>query len=71
MERAEAKCTTVVRDVLAPEIAAALDGQLGHGESPWLTFEADSHSHSPVLLFHYPTTQPPALDYLTRSVKLE
>ena len=71
MERAEAKCTTAVRDVLAPEIAAALDGQLGHGESPWLTFEADAHSHSPVLLFHYPTTQPPALDYLTRSVKLE
>jgi hypothetical protein len=71
MERAEAKCTTAIRDVLAPEIAAALEGQLGEGQSPWLTFEVDAHSHSPVLLFHYPTTQPPALDYLKRSVKLE
>ena len=71
MERAETKCTAVVRDALAPEIAAGLEGQLGEGESPWLTFEADAHSHSPVLLFHYPTTQPPALDYLKRSVTLE
>ena len=48
-----------------------MERQLGEGESPWLTFEVDAHSHSPVLLFHYPTTQPPALDYLKRSVKLE
>ncbi len=54
-----------------PEISAGLEGQLGEGESPRLTFEVDAHSHSPVLLFHYPTTQPPALDYLKRSVKLE
>lgn len=71
MERTETKCTAVVRDALAPEISAGLEGQLGEGESPWLTFEVDAHSHSPVLLFHYPTTQPPALDYLKRSVKLE
>ncbi len=71
MDRAETKCTSVVRDTLAPEIASALEGQLGEGENPWLTFEVDAHSHSPVLLFHYPTTQPPALDYLKRSVKLE
>jgi hypothetical protein len=71
MERAETKCTAVVRDALAPEISAGLERQLGAGESPWLTFEVDAHSHSPVLLFHYPTTQPPALDYLKRSVKLE
>ena len=71
MERAEMKCTAVVRDALAPEISAGLEGQLGQGESPWLTFEVDAHSHSPVLLFHYPTAQPPALDYLKRSVKLE
>src|SRR5690349_10751411 len=71
MERAETKCAAVVRDALAPEIAAALERQLGQSENPWLTFEVDAHSHSPVLLFHYPTTQPPALDYLKRSVKLE
>jgi hypothetical protein len=71
MERAEAKCAAVVRDTLAPEILSTIERQLGRADSPWLTFEVDGHSHSPVLLFHYPTTQPPALDYLKRSVKLE
>jgi hypothetical protein len=71
MARAEAKCTEVVRDRLAPEISSAIQTQLGATERPWLAFEVDAHSNSPVLLFHYPTTQPPALDYLKRSVKLE
>jgi len=71
MERAEAKCTEVIRDTLAPEVSAAIEMRLGVAESAWLTFEVDAHSHSPVLFFHYPTTQPPALDYLKRSVKLE
>lgn len=71
MERAEATCTAVVRDKLAPEIAAAIGSRLGESEGTWLTFEVDASSHSPVLLFHYPTTQPPALEYLKRSVKLE
>jgi hypothetical protein len=71
MERAEAKCTEVVRDKVLPEISSAIQLQLGATEQPWLTFEVDAHSHSPVLYFHYPTTQPPALEYLRRSVKLE
>jgi hypothetical protein len=71
MARAEAACTTVVRDRLAPEIAAAVETNLGKSTDAWLTFEVDASSHSPILLFHYPTTQPPALDYLRRSVKLE
>jgi hypothetical protein len=71
MERAETKCTAVIWDALAPGISSGLDAQLGEGESPWLPFEVEAHSHSPVRLFHYPTTQPPVLDYLKRSVKLE
>ena len=71
MARAEAACTAVVRDTLAPEVSAGIEMHLGAGKSPWLTFEVDAHSHSPVLFFHYPTTQPPALEYLKRSVKLE
>ena len=71
MERAQATCTAVVRDKLASEIATALGTRLGESEGPWLTFEVDASSHSPVLLFHYPTTQPSALEYLKRSVKLE
>lgn len=71
MAGAEKKCAAVVRDALAPEISAVIQAHLGAAEQPWLTFEIDTHSHSPVVLFHYPTTQPPALDYLKRSVKLE
>jgi hypothetical protein len=71
MERAEAACTVAVRDKLAPEIAAAVEANLGENTEAWLTFEVDAGSHSPILLFHYPTTQPPALEYLKRSVKLE
>ena len=71
MARAEAACTIAVRDTLAPEIAAAVEANLGEHTEAWLTFEVDAGSHSPILLFHYPTTQPPALEYLKRSVKLE
>jgi hypothetical protein len=71
MERAEAMCTEVVRDKLAPEIAVAIEASVGKSAASWLTFEVDASSHSPVLMFHYPTTQPPALEYLRRSVKLE
>jgi hypothetical protein len=71
MEHAEETCTAVVREKLAPEIVTAVEAGLGKGEGPWLTFEVDASSHSPVLLFHYPTRQPPALEYLRRSVKLE
>ncbi len=31
----------------------------------------DAATNSPVLLFHYPSTQPPGFEYLKRSVKLE
>ncbi|MGE3885828.1 MAG: nucleotidyl transferase AbiEii/AbiGii toxin family protein [Vicinamibacterales bacterium] len=51
MERAEAKCTAVVRDALAPEIAAGLSGQLGEGKSPWLTFEVDATRTRPCCCF--------------------
>lgn len=71
MERAEAACSSVVRDTLAPEISAVVRDRLGESRDSWLTFELDANTHSPVLLFHYPTTQPTALAYLKRSVKLE
>ncbi len=71
MGRAEEACVTVVRDQLVPELSAVIEQHLGAAPDPWLTFEVDTTSHSPVVLFHYPTTQPPALEYLKRSVKLE
>jgi hypothetical protein len=45
MERAEAKCTEVVRDALASEIASVIETHLGAAEQPWLTFEVDAHRH--------------------------
>lgn len=69
MRRAEAVCLAVVRDKLTQELADTINTSLG--ASARLTFEVDAASHSPVLLFHYPTTQPPAFEYLKRSVKLE
>jgi hypothetical protein len=37
----------------------------------WLEFQVDPLTNSPVILFHYPTTQTSGFDYLKRSVKLE
>lgn len=69
MKAAEAACIDTVRHVLTRELESAIQVELGPG--PWLTFEEDASSHSPVLFLHYPTTQPPMFEYLKRSVKLE
>lgn len=71
MKRAEASCIEAVRERLGPEISQRLSGLLGERAEPWLEFLVDPLSQSPVLLFHYPTTQPAGFDYLKRSVKLE
>ena len=46
-------------------------GVLGENERAWFEFLTDAHTNSPVLLFHYPSSQPAGFDYLKRSVKLE
>lgn len=71
MEKAEAACSDAVRDQLRPGLETAIHDVLGGNTSAWLEFQTDAVTHSPVLLFHYPTTQPPGFDYLRRSVKLE
>jgi hypothetical protein len=71
MRRAEAACGIAVRDQIGPAMEAAVVDMLGKGERAWIEFLTDSHTNSPVLLFHYPSSQPTGLDYLTRSVKLE
>jgi hypothetical protein len=38
---------------------------------PWLEYQDDPATHSPVLLFHYPSSATAGFDYLPRSVKLE
>jgi len=71
MARAEAACGTAIRDQIAPALEAVVERALGTTERAWFQFLTDPHTNSPVLLFHYPSSQPAGFDYLKRSVKLE
>jgi hypothetical protein len=71
MERAEAACSNAVQTQIAPVLEAAVSNVLGKSKSAWFEFQVDTHTNSPVLLFHYPSSQPEGFAYLRRSVKLE
>ena len=71
MEAAEEACTSAVEDRVQPALESIASEVLGEREGPWFEFAIDEATHSPVLLFHYPTTQPAGFEYLMRSVKLE
>jgi hypothetical protein len=71
MTRAEAACGAAVEKQIRPAMEAAVAAVLGTGARPWFEFLIDASTNSPVLLFHYPSLQPPEFDYLKRSVKLE
>jgi hypothetical protein len=71
MTRAEAACGEAVRARIMPALSAAVAGVLGEGDRERFEFLLDPQTHSPVLLFHYPSSQPAGFDYLKRSVKLE
>lgn len=71
MKKAEATCGSAVREQIRPALEAAVSGVLGKHEQAWFEFLTDAQTNSPVLLFHYPSSQPAGFDYLQRSVKLE
>jgi len=71
MTRAEAACGAAVQNQIAPAMKTAAIGVLGESGRGWFEFLTDPGTHSPVVLFHYPTTQPTGFDYLRRAVKLE
>jgi Nucleotidyl transferase AbiEii toxin, Type IV TA system len=71
LARAEAACGAAVQDQIGPAMEIAAEAVLGQSERAWLEFQTDSNTNSPVLLFHYPSSQPVGFDYLRRSVKLE
>ncbi len=71
MTRAEAACGAAVQQQIGPVVEAAVESILGKGKRAWFEFQTDSGTNSPVLLFHYPSSQPTGFDYLKRSVKLE
>lgn len=71
MTRAEAACGLAVQNQIAPVLETAVAEILGQRDQPWFEFLTDPGTHSPVLLFHYPSTQGAGFAYLKRSVKLE
>jgi Nucleotidyl transferase AbiEii toxin, Type IV TA system len=71
MRNAEAACGGAVRNQIKPAMEAAAFEVLGKSERTWFEFITDPNTNSPVLLFHYPSSQPSGFAYLKRSVKLE
>ena len=71
MARAEAACGAAVQHQIGPAMEAAVVAVLGKGQRSWFEFLMDPVTNSPVLLFHYPSSQPTGFNYLKRSVKLE
>lgn len=75
MSRAEAACAEAARETFLPKLEQLVETTLEplkeKTAQKWLEFLIDEASNSPVILFHYPTTQPTGFEYLKRSVKLE
>ena len=71
MKKAEAACGRAVEKQISPTLEAAVAAVLGKRAGRWFEFATDAGTNSPVLLFHYPSTQQPGFEYLRRSVKLE
>jgi Nucleotidyl transferase AbiEii toxin, Type IV TA system len=69
MTAAEAACSLAVQEQIAPRLDELVAAVLG--KETWFEFMTDPATNSPVLLFHYPSAQPPGFAYLKRSVKLE
>lgn len=71
MKQAEAACGISVRSQIAPALESAAAEILGPHHRVWFEFLIDPGTHSPVLLFHYPSMHPVGFEYLPRVVKLE
>ncbi len=71
MRAAEAACAAAVQKQIGPKLEEAVAVVLRKEKGAWFEFMTDPATNSPVLLFHYPSTQPTGFEYLKRSVKLE
>lgn len=71
MAKAEQACGIAVAQQIMPALEQYVLAELGKRETNWFEFLTDPLTHSPVLLFHYPSSQPAGFEYLKRSVKLE
>jgi hypothetical protein len=68
-----AACAQKVETEFLPLLEKLVFGQLGGktGGRPWLRYELEEASHSPVIHFDYPTTLPNPLPYIRTAVKIE
>jgi len=68
-----AACAHKVETEFLPLLEKLISGQLGGkaGGRPWLRYELEEASHSPVIHFDYPTTLPNPLPYIRTAVKIE
>jgi hypothetical protein len=71
MTRAEAACEVAVRTQIMPALEASVLDLLGKNERVWFEFLKEPNINSPILLFHYPSSEPTGFEYIKRSVKLE
>lgn len=73
MKSLEEASARVVRERVLPAIEEVIRLVLGRrtGGEPWLDYQDDELTGSPVILFRYPTAVAPGYPYLTRYIKLE
>ncbi|MBS0656380.1 MAG: nucleotidyl transferase AbiEii/AbiGii toxin family protein [Verrucomicrobia bacterium] len=71
MKRAEIACEAAVQTQIMPALETSVLKVLGKNEQARFEFQIDPNTHSPVLLFHYPSCEPTGFAYIKRSVKLE
>jgi len=73
MENLEAACGKWVAQRVQPELEQGICTVIGlrRGGQNWLEFQMDAATHSPVLLFYYPSTLGVETGYIRRWVKLE
>jgi hypothetical protein len=73
MEDLAAACIERVHDRFMPELERIAHDVFGErpGGAAWMEFQVDANTHSPVVLFHYPSNEPTGFEYLGRFVKME
>jgi hypothetical protein len=73
IKQLEAACIAKVGERFAPELERIAEESLGKPKNAtkWMEFLIDDDTHSPVILFHYPSNESTGFEYLRRSVKME
>ena len=72
-KKLQASCADFVTGPFQARLEETFRDILGgrSGKRSWLTFQEDARTHSPVLLFEYPSSLPPERGYIDPTVKLE